>query len=186
MTVPSQDMVLGSYFLTLEKPGEPGEGRAFRVTLRRRRWPMKTARFRLHARIKVRVFKKDDAGVERSGIIETTLGRLIFNRPIPQDLGFVDRSKKENFFVNEIEFVTTKDELSLIVDRCIKYHGNAVTCEVLDKLKEQGFKYSTKGAITISVYDMTIPPEKKTLLAEAERKVDVITDFFKKGMLFGR
>ena len=137
----------------------------------------------LHARIKVRVFKKDDAGVERSGIIETTLGRLIFNRPIPQDLGFVDRSKKENFFVNEIEFVTTKDELSLIVDRCIKYHGNAVTCEVLDKLKEQGFKYSTKGAITISVYDMTIPPEKKTLLAEAERKVDVITDFFKKGML---
>ena len=182
VTVPSQDMVLGSYFLTLEKPGEPGEGRAFR-NFEEAEMAYENGQISLHARIKVRVFKKDDAGVERSGIIETTLGRLIFNRPIPQDLGFVDRSKKENFFVNEIEFVTTKDELSLIVDRCIKYHGNAVTCEVLDKLKEQGFKYSTKGAITISVYDMTIPPEKKTLLAEAERKVDVITDFFKKGML---
>ena len=182
VTVPSQDMVLGSYFLTLEKPGEPGEGRAFR-NFEEAEMAYENGQISLHARIKVRVFKKDDAGVERSGIIETTLGRLIFNRPIPQDLGFVDRSKKENFFVNEIEFVTTKDELSLIVDRCIKYHGNAVTCEVLDKLKEQGFKYSTKGDITISVYDMTIPPEKKTLLAEAERKVDVITDFFKKGML---
>ncbi len=182
VTVPSQDMVLGSYFLTLEKPGEPGEGRAFR-NFEEAEMAYENGQISLHARIKVRVFKKDDAGAERSGIIETTLGRLIFNRPIPQDLGFVDRSKKENFFVNEIEFVTTKDELSLIVDRCIKYHGNAVTCEVLDKLKEQGFKYSTKGAITISVYDMTIPPEKKTLLAEAERKVDVITDFFKKGML---
>ena len=182
VTVPSQDMVLGSYFLTLEKPGEPGEGRAFR-NFEEAEMAYENGQISLHARIKVRVFKKDDAGVERSGVIETTLGRLIFNRPIPQDLGFVDRSKKENFFVNEIEFVTTKDELSLIVDRCIKYHGNAVTCEVLDKLKEQGFKYSTKGAITISVYDMTIPPEKKTLLAEAERKVDVITDFFKKGML---
>ena len=182
VTVPSQDMVLGSYFLTLEKPGEPGEGRAFR-NFEEAEMAYENGQISLHARIKVRVFKKDDAGVERSGIIETTLGRLIFNRPIPQDLGFVDRSKKENFFVNEIEFVTTKDELSLIVDRCIKYHGNAVTCEVLDKLKEQSFKYSTKGAITISVYDMTIPPEKKTLLAEAERKVDVITDFFKKGML---
>ena len=84
---------------------------------------------------KAELSKKDAEGIERTGIIETTLGRLIFNLPIPQDLGFVDRSKKENFFVNEIEFVTTKDELSLIVDRCIKYHGNAVTCEVLDKLK---------------------------------------------------
>ena len=182
VTVPSQDMVLGSYFLTLEKPGEPGEGRAFR-NFEEAVMAYENGQISLHARIRVRVFKKDAEGIERTGIIETTLGRLIFNLPIPQDLGFVDRSKKENFFVNEIEFVTTKDELSLIVDRCIKYHGNAVTCEVLDKLKEQGFKYSTKGAITISVYDMTIPPEKKSLLAEAEKKVDVITDFFKKGML---
>ena len=182
VTVPSQDMVLGSYFLTLEKPGEPGEGRAFR-NFEEAVMAYENGQISLHARIRVRVSKKDAEGIERTGIIETTLGRLIFNLPIPQDLGFVDRSKKENFFVNEIEFVTTKDELSLIVDRCIKYHGNAVTCEVLDKLKEQGFKYSTKGAITISVYDMTIPPEKKSLLAEAEKKVDVITDFFKKGML---
>ena len=175
VTVPSQDMVLGSYFLTLEKPGEPGEGRAFR-NFEEAVMAYENGQISLHARIRVRVSKKDAEGIERTGIIETTLGRLIFNLPIPQDLGFVDRSKKENFFVNEIEFVTTKDELSLIVDRCIKYHGNAVTCEVLDKLKEQGFKYSTKGAITISVYDMTIPPEKKSLLAEAEKKVDAIWD----------
>ena len=182
VTVPSQDMVLGSYFLTLEKPGEPGEGRAFR-NFDEAEMAYENGQISLHAKIKVRVSKRDAEGNLRSGVIDTTLGRLIFNRPIPQDLGFVDRSKPENFFTNEIEFVTTKDELSLIVDRCIKYHGNAVTCEVLDKMKEQGFRYSTKGAITISVYDMTIPPEKKTLLAEAEKKVDVITDFYKKGML---
>ena len=182
VTVPSQDMVLGSYFLTLEKPGEPGEGRAFR-NFDEAEMAYENGQISLHAKIKVRVSKRDAEGNLRSGVIDTTLGRLIFNHPIPQDLGFVDRSKPENFFTNEIEFVTTKDELSLIVDRCIKYHGNAVTCEVLDKMKEQGFRYSTKGAITISVYDMTIPPEKKTLLAEAEKKVDVITDFYKKGML---
>ena len=182
VTVPPQDMVLGSYFLTLEKPGEPGEGRAFR-NFDEAEMAYENGQISLHAKIKVRVSKRDAEGNLRSGVIDTTLGRLIFNRPIPQDLGFVDRSKPENFFTNEIEFVTTKDELSLIVDRCIKYHGNAVTCEVLDKMKEQGFRYSTKGAITISVYDMTIPPEKKTLLAEAEKKVDVITDFYKKGML---
>ena len=182
VTVPSQDMVLGSYFLTLEKPGEPGEGRAFR-NFDEAEMAYENGQISLHAKIKVRVSKRDAEGNLRSGVIDTTLGRLIFNRPIPQDLGFVDRSKPENFFTNEIEFVTTKDELSLIVDRCIKYHGNAVTCEVLDRMKEQGFRYSTKGAITISVYDMTIPPEKKTLLAEAEKKVDVITDFYKKGML---
>ena len=182
VTVPSQDMVLGSYFLTLEKPGEPGEGRAFR-NFDEAEMAYENGQISLHAKIKVRVSKRDAEGNLRSGVIDTTLGRLIFNRPIPQDLGFVDRSKPENFFTNEIEFVTTKDELSLIVDRCIKYHGNAVTCEVLDRIKEQCFRYSTKGAITISVYDMTIPPEKKTLLAEAEKKVDVITDFYKKGML---
>ena len=182
VTVPSQDMVLGSYFLTLEKPGEPGEGRAFR-NFDEAEMAYENGQISLHAKIKVRVSKRNAEGNLRSGVIDTTLGRLIFNRPIPQDLGFVDRSKPENFFTNEIEFVTTKDELSLIVDRCIKYHGNAVTCEVLDRMKEQGFRYSTKGAITISVYDMTIPPEKKTLLAEAEKKVDVITDFYKKGML---
>ena len=182
VTVPSQDMVLGSYFLTLEKPGEPGEGRAFR-NFDEAEMAYENGQISLHAKIKVRVSKRDAEGNLRSGVIDTTLGRLIFNRPIPQDVGFVDRSKPENCFTNEIEFVTTKDELSLIVDRCIKYHGNAVTCEVLDKMKEQGFRYSTKGAITISVYDMTIPPEKKTLLAEAEKKVDVITDFYKKGML---
>ncbi|MBR5746432.1 MAG: DNA-directed RNA polymerase subunit beta', partial [Clostridia bacterium] len=119
----------------------------------------------------------------RTGITETTLGRLIFNAPIPQDLGFVDRSKPENDFKLEIDFVTTNSELATIVDRCIRIHGAAVTCEVLDQMKAQGFKYSTKGSITISVYDMTIPPEKAGLLEAADHKVDIITDFYRKGLL---
>ena len=109
VTVPSQDMVLGSYFLTLEKPGEPGEGRAFR-NFDEAEMAYENGQISLHAKIKVRVSKRDAEGNLRSGVIDTTLGRLIFNRPIPQDLGFVDRSKPENFFTNEIEFVTTKDE----------------------------------------------------------------------------
>ncbi|OGO88480.1 MAG: DNA-directed RNA polymerase subunit beta' [Clostridiales bacterium GWF2_36_10] len=181
VTVPSQDMVLGSYYLTLDKDGEIGEGKCFR-DFEEAVMAYENGLISLHAKINVRVTKEIN-GEKKTGTTTTTLGRLIFNQPIPQDLGFVDRSKPENMFKLEIDFVATKDELSLIVDKCIKYHGNALTCEVLDKMKTQGFKYSTKSAITISVYDMTIPPEKKTLLAEADKKVDVITDFYKKGLL---
>ena len=181
VTVPSQDMVLGSFYLTLDKSGEPGEGKYF-GSKDEAIMAYENGALGLHAKIKVRVTKVID-GVERTGITETTLGRLIFNDPIPQDLGFVDRSKPENAFKLEVDFVTTSSELSTIVDRCIKYHGNAVTCEVLDKMKAQGFKYSTRGSITISVYDMTIPPEKQGLLDAAEQKVDIITDFYRKGLL---
>ena len=181
VTVPSQDMVLGSFYLTLDKSGEPGEGKFF-SSKDEAIMAYENGELGLHARIKVRVTKVID-GVERTGITETTLGRLIFNDPIPQDLGFVDRTKPENAFKLEVDFVTTSSELSTIVDRCIKYHGNAVTCEVLDKMKAQGFKYSTRGSITISVYDMTIPPEKEGLLQAAEQKVDIITDFYRKGLL---
>ncbi|MBR6754439.1 MAG: DNA-directed RNA polymerase subunit beta', partial [Clostridia bacterium] len=161
--------------------GEPGEGKYF-GSKDEAIMAYENGELGLHARIKVRVTKVID-GVERTGMTETTLGRLIFNDPIPQDLGFVDRSKPENAFKLEVDFVTTSSELSTIVDRCIKYHGNAVTCEVLDKMKAQGFKYSTRGSITISVYDMTIPPEKEGLLNAAEQKVDIITDFYRKGLL---
>jgi DNA-directed RNA polymerase subunit beta' len=181
VTVPSQDMVLGSFYLTLDKSGEPGEGKYF-GSMDEAIMAYENGELGIHAKIKVRVTKVID-GEERSGITETTLGRLIFNMPIPQDLGFVDRSKPENAFKLEVDFVTTNSELSSIVDRCIKIHGNAVTCEVLDQMKAQGFKYSTRGSITISVYDMTIPPEKEGLLNAAEQKVDIITDFYRKGLL---
>ncbi len=181
VAVPSQDMVLGSYFLTMDKPGEPGEGKSFR-NVDEAIMAYENGQLGLHAKIKVRV-SKVVGGVEKTGITETTLGRLIFNKPIPQDLGFVDRTDPENEFKLEIDFTTTKDELGQIVDRCIKYHGNAVTCEVLDSLKAQGFKYSTKGAITISVYDMTIPPAKQELIAKGDEKVDKINEFYRKGLL---
>ena len=181
VTVPSQDMVLGSFYLTLDKSGEPGEGKYF-GNMDEAIMAYENGELGIHAKIKVRVTKVID-GVERTGITETTLGRLIFNQPIPQDLGFVDRTKPENAFKLEVDFVTTNSELSTIVDRCIRIHGNAVTCEVLDQMKAQGFKYSTRGSITISVYDMTIPPEKAGLLEAAEQKVDIITDFYRKGLL---
>ncbi len=181
VTVPSQDMVLGSFFLTLDKSGEPGEGNYYSGR-EEAIMAYENGYLGLHAKIKIRIKKVID-GVEQSGITETTLGRIIFNDPIPQDLGFVDRSKPENAFKLEVDFVTTNSELATIVDRCIKIHGSAVTCEVLDRMKAQGFKYSTKGAITISVYDMTIPPEKEGLLDAADKKVDLITDFYRKGLL---
>jgi len=181
VTVPSQDMVLGSFYLTLDKSGEPGEGKYFE-SMDEAVMAYENGELGLHAKIHVRITKEID-GVQRTGITETTLGRLIFNAPIPQDLGFVDRSDPENDFKLEIDFVTTNSELATIVDRCIRIHGAAVTCEVLDQMKAQGFKYSTKGSITISVYDMTIPPEKAGLLEAADHKVDIITDFYRKGLL---
>ena len=181
VNVPSQDMVLGSYYLTVEKPGEPGEGGYFR-NFDEAMMAYENGLLGLHAKCHIRVFKEID-GETRSGIVETTLGRLIFNRPIPQDLGFVDRSKPENLFTPEIDFVTRNTELSQILDRSIKKHGNVVTCEVLDQIKAQGYKYSTRASLSISVYDMTIPPQKAPLIAVAEEKVDQITELFKMGLL---
>jgi len=188
VTVPSQDMVLGSYYLTMDKDGEPGglnpedPTAGYYRNMDEALMAYENGLLGLHARIKVRV-EKEINGKKESGIIEATLGRLIFNSYIPQDLGFVDRSKAENKLALEIDFVCTNSELAKIIDRCIRAHGNVITCEMLDKMKANGFKYSTRGAITISVYDMTIPPKKKELLAEAEKKVDVITEYFREGML---
>ncbi|MBE6648702.1 MAG: DNA-directed RNA polymerase subunit beta' [Ruminococcaceae bacterium] len=181
VTIPSQDMVLGSFYLTMEKDGEIGEGSIFK-DYEEAQMAYQNGDLGLHAKISVRM-TREVRGEQKTGIVHSTLGRLIFNSYIPQDLGFVDRTDPENDFVPEIDFVTTSSELGEIVDRCIRVHGTAKTCEVLDMMKAMGFKYSTRAAITISIYDMTIPPEKQALIAESEQKVDKINEFFRKGYL---
>ena len=181
VTVPTQDMVLGSYYLTLEKPGEPGEGKAFRnVDEAIMAYDEKI--IGLHSKIKVRLYREID-GVKQSKIITTTIGRIIFNEPIPQDLGFVDRSNPENAFSLEIDFLVSKKMLGKIIDKCIKVHGTAKTAEVLDKIKALGYKYSTKSGITVAVCDATIPPTKKEIISDAEAKIDKITRNYQRGLI---
>ena len=181
VAVPSQDMVLGSYYLTIDKEGEIGEGHAFR-DFNEAIMAYTNHELGLHARIKVRVFKERDGKME-SAVIETTLGRMIFNRPIPQDLGFVDRSDPENFFKLEIDFVCGKKQLGEIVDRCIKIHDSNVTAQVLDDIKSMGYKYSTLASLSISFADIVVPPEKAQLIADAEAQVDRVNRAFQRGLL---
>ena len=183
VAVPTQDMILGSYYLTLAKPGcEPGEGKAFR-NIDEAIMAYNEGVVGLHAPIKLRVEKTDENGNTRSKLIDTTVGKAIFNMPIPQDLGYVDRTDPEHEFDFEIGFLVGKKQLGKIIERCVKKHGTAVTSEVLDKIKAQGFKYSTKGAITVSVSDAVIPPQKAEILAEAEKKVDFITKQYRRGLM---
>ena len=147
VAVPTQDMVLGSYYLTLVKDGDMGEGKVFR-DVNEALMAYQDGVVTLHAKIKVRMTKGNV-----TGLIDTTVGRLIFNDPIPQDLGFVDRNLPENQLKLEIDFLVGKKQLGKIIDRCIRIHGTAKTSEVLDRIKAQGFKYSTKGAITVAVCD---------------------------------
>ncbi|QEY33926.1 DNA-directed RNA polymerase subunit beta' [Caproiciproducens galactitolivorans] len=181
VTVPTQDMVLGSYYLTLEKDGEPGEGKIFR-DYNEAIMAYDAKIVGLHAKIKVRRTLEIN-GKKVSRLVETTVGRMIFNRPIPQDLGFVDRTNPDNLFKFEIDFLVGKKQLGQIIDRCIKKHGTAQTADVLDSVKAQGYKYSTLSAITVAVSDATIPPEKKDIINAAEKKIDVIYDQFKNGLL---
>ena len=236
VTVPTQDMVLGSYYLTITKPkkvkitdsgdsefkvgdkvtyltdsdtgralvkvnaelkaqgkkeaqfteegcfpGEIGEGKAF-SSYNEAIMAYDEGAVGLHAPIKVVVSKEIDGKTEE-GIIDATVGRLIFNDNIPQDLGFVDRSKPENKFVLEISFIVDKKMLGKIVDKCIAVHDVTETANVLDRIKALGFKYSTKGAITISVSDMEIPAAKAELLDGAEKEIEKITKLFKRGLL---
>ncbi len=181
VTVPSQDMVLGSYYLTIEKPEAKGAGSVYR-DFNEAQMAYANGDLDLHAPIKVRV-EKEINGVMKSKIIDATLGRLIFNEPIPQDLGFCDRSTPDKLFDLEIAFPTTKSHLGKIIDRTIKKHGAAVTAEVLDKIKANGFRYSTQASISISVSDMTVPPKKYEIIAEADKKVDQIAEFFSMGVL---
>ena len=169
VTVPSQDMVLGSYYLTIDKAGEPGEGRYFR-DFDEAMMAYENHQLGMHAAIRVRVEREID-GVMQSGIINATLGRLIFNSKIPQDLGYVDRTDPAKRFDLEIDFVCTSKMLKNIVDRCIHCHGFPVAAAVLDDIKALGYKYSTRSGISISVYDMTIPPEKPEIIHRAEDAV---------------
>ena len=181
VAVPTQDMVLGSYYLTLEKDGEPGEGKVFRDE-NEALMAYDAKAVSLHAKIKVRRTLEVN-GEPVSKLVNTTVGRIIFNRPIPQDLGYVDRSNPDTMFDYEISFLAGKKQLGAIIDKCIKVHGTAKTAEVLDEVKAQGYKYSTRSAITVAVCDATIPPAKKQLIAEAEQQIDEITDEFNMGLL---
>ncbi len=181
VTVPTQDMVLGSYYLTLDKDGEFGEGKIFRDT-NEAIMAYETKAVSLHAKIKVRR-EGEWNGQKRSVLIDTTVGRIIFNQPIPQDLGYVDRTKEENFMKYEIDFLVGKKQLGQIFDKCIKKHGTQLTSVVLDDVKSQGYKYSTKGAITVAVCDAEIPPAKKDIIKDAEGKIDRVTKMYRRGLM---
>ena len=181
VTVPTQDMVLGSYYLTIQKEGEKGEGMIFSHP-NEALIAYHAGEVTLHSKIKVRMSKVVDGKV-KSKLVDATPGLLIFNESLPQDLGFVDRKDLEKEFALEIGFLVDKGALGKIVDRCIRVHGTTKTASVLDEIKALGFKYSTQGAITISVSDMEIPTAKKQFLAEAEEKVDKITKQYKRGLI---
>ena len=180
VVVPTQDMVLGSYYLTLDKDGEPGEGKVFK-DIDEALMAYQTGILTLHSKIKVRREVEVDGEMKRA-IIDTTVGKIIFNRAVPQDLGFVDRTKEENACKFEVDFLVGKKQLGKIIDACIRVHGTEVTAEVLDNVKAQGYKYSTIGAITVAVCDATIPPEKKEIIEKAEADVDAIREEFNMGL----
>ncbi len=181
VTVPSQDMILGSYYLTMTNENEPGTGRVFR-DMNEAEMAYANGQLGLHAPIRVRMEKEID-GVKYSKIVDATLGRLIFNQQIPQNLGYVDRSDPDKILDLEVAFVIKKKQLGKIIDNCIKINGITVAAQMLDNIKATGFKYSTKSGISISVYDMKIPPEKYTKVAEAEQKVGIVTEHFLDGEL---
>ena len=181
VTVPTQDMVLGSYYLTLEKDGEKGEGKVFR-DVNEAMMAYQAGVVSLQAKIKVRVTRT--AGDRQvSKIIDATVGRLIFNENIPQDLGYVDRTDSSKQFDLEIGFLVKKKQLGDIIERCIRKHGTTKTSEVLDSIKALGFKYSTKAAITVAVCDAVVPPAKKDILANADKLVDKVDKQYKRGLI---
>ncbi len=184
VTVPTQDMVLGSYYLTLEKEGEPGEGKVFR-NMDEAMMAYDAKVIGLHAKIKVRRTVEYKGG-KVTGLVDTTMGRMIFNRPIPQDLGYVDRSTPEGALQFEVDFLVGSKQLKAIIERCIKVHGTERSAEVLDEIKAQGYKYSTISGITVAVCDATIPAEKKELVAAAQEEVNEIAEEYSEGFLSER
>jgi len=181
VVVPTQDMVLGSYYLTIDKDNTFGEGKYFSST-DEVIMAYELKEVDIHAKIKVRITKTID-GVVKTGIIDTTPGRIIFNESIPQDLEFVDRSILENELKMEIDFLVTKKNLGNIIEKCYLKHGPTETSIMLDNIKAKGFHYSTIGAITVSTSDMVIPKEKKELLAEAEKAIDKIETMYRRGFI---
>ena len=182
VAVPSQDMVLGIYYLTQERPGAIGEGKFFK-SVNEAILAYENGVCTLHSRIKVRVTKKNAAGEEISGTVESTLGRFLFNEILPQDLGYVDRSKEENFLLPEVDFHVGKKQLKQILEKVINTHGASKTAEVLDLIKATGYKYSTRAAMTVSISDMTVPAQKPQMLAEAQATVDKISQNFRRGLI---
>ena len=181
VTVPTQDMVLGSYYLTMVNEGDKGEGKVFRDE-NEAIMAYQDGVITLQAPIKVRRTLEVNGQV-RSKLVDTTAGRIIFNTPIPQDLGFVDRSAEDSLFEYEVSFLVNKKKLGQIIDRCIHTHGTAVTAEMLDRIKAQGYKYSTKAAITVAVSDAVIPPQKAELLQSAEEQITKVTKQYNKGLI---
>ncbi len=182
VAVPSQDMVLGIYYLTQERPGAVGEGMIFK-SVNEAILAYENAAVTLHSRIKVRVTKTMPDGTEKTGVVESTLGRFIFNEIIPQDLGFVDRSVPGNELVLEVDFHVGKKQLKKILEKVINVHGATQTAVTLDDIKAIGYKYSTRAAMTVSIADMTVPASKPQLLADAQATVDRIAKNFRRGLI---
>ena len=182
VAVPSQDMVLGIYYLTQERPGNEGEGKFFK-SVNEAILAYENKVITLQTKIKVRVAKRMPDGEELTGNVDTTLGRLLFNEILPQDLGFVDRSVPGNELLPEVDFLVGKKQLKQILERVINTHGATKTAEVLDAIKATGYKYSTRAAMTVSISDMTVPPEKPQMIQEAQDTVDEITKNFKRGFI---
>ncbi|MCI8465734.1 MAG: DNA-directed RNA polymerase subunit beta' [Lachnospiraceae bacterium] len=182
VAVPSQDMVLGIYYLTQERPGSKGEGMTFK-NVNEAILAYENKAVTLHSRVKVRVSKELPDGTVKSGIVESTVGRFLFNEIIPQDLGFVDRSILENELKPEIDFHVGKKGLKQILERVINNHGPIKTAETLDAIKSMGYKYSTRAAMTVSISDMTVPATKKQLIADAQTTVDRIAKNFRRGLI---
>ena len=182
VAVPSQDMVLGIYYLTQERPGAIGEGKFFK-SVNEAILAYENQVITLHSRIKVRVTKTLADGTDKTATVESTLGRFIFNEIIPQDLGFVDREVEGNELLLEIDFHVGKKQLKQILEKVINTHGATATAEVLDHLKAIGYKYSTRAAMTVSISDMTVPPQKPEMIQKAQDTVDKITKNFKRGLI---
>ncbi|SDB10744.1 DNA-directed RNA polymerase subunit beta' [Butyrivibrio sp. INlla16] len=182
VNVPTQDMVLGIYYLTQEREGAKGEGKFFK-SIDEAILAYENDYITLQSKITIRVSRKNENGEEESGLVESTLGRFLFNEFIPQDLGFVDRSVPENKYKLEIDFMVGKKQLKKIVTNMINTHGTFATAEVLDKIKSTGYHYSTRAAMTVSIADMTVPPQKQEMLDKAQAVVDEIATNYRRGLM---
>ena len=182
VAVPSQDMVLGIYYLTQERPGAKGEGMVFK-SVNEAILAYENQEATLHSRVKVRVSKTMSDGTVKTGTIDSTIGRFIFNEIIPQDLGFVDRSIPENELKLEVDFHVAKKQLKQILEKVINVHGATQTAVTLDDIKAIGYKYSTRAAMTVSISDMTVPESKPKLIEEAQATVDRIAKNYRRGLI---
>ncbi len=179
VTVPTQDMVLGSYYLTYIRPGAKGEGKVF-SSVNEAQMAYDEGDLDLHAEVTIRMTAEEDGKII-SGLIKTSLGRVTFNEPIPQNLGTVNRADPANRFALEVDYLVNKNKLGKLIDRCIRVHGTALAAEMLDKIKTQGYRFSTRSGITVAVSDAMIPPQKPDLIAATEEKILSITNQFNRG-----